>query len=168
MVYPLGRMGKGFSMKSTYRLLALALLIICTCSLGTAGAQDSTGVRTLLDKKQWIFRAQMAHPMSGQAQQLTTNYDLAVRNDSLLVYLPYFGRSYVPVIGGDGGIKFNTDLFTYKVKSRKKGGYEITLKPKNNRDVRELFLTLSDNGYGTLQVMSANRQPISFTGYLVR
>jgi hypothetical protein len=155
-------------MKARYHLRLAALLLAGLFALGQVHAQDSTSIRSLLEKKQWLFRAQTAHPMSGQMQQLTTNYDLAVRGDSLLVYLPYFGRSYVPMIGGEGGIKLNTRDFSYKIRNRKKGGYEVTLKPKANREWRELFLTISDNGYGTLQVMSNNRQPISFSGYIMK
>lgn len=155
-------------MKNRALIPFLLFFIPVLMMAGLARAQDSSRVASLLESRQWVFRAQMAHPMSGQAQQLTSNYDLTVRGDSLVAFLPYFGRSFVPVIGGEGGIKLNTNDFAYKVKTRKKGGYEVSIRPKSNRQAREFFLTVSDNGYGNLQVMSNNRQPISFSGYLVK
>lgn len=46
--------------------------------------------------------------------------------------------------------------------------YNITIVPKDLSKIEErgikLFLSLGNNGYGTLQVSFANRQPISFYG----
>ena len=155
-------------MKTRRFLIPFLLILFTLVGAGRSHAQDSTGIGALLESRHWTFRAQMAHPMSGQARQLTSNYDLSLRGDSLISFLPYFGRSYVPVIGGEGGIKLNTTEFSHKWKKRKKGGYEVSIRPKSNREVREFFLTVSENGYGTLQVMSNNRQPISFSGYLMK
>ena len=40
------------------------------------------------------------------------------------------------------------------------------MKPKNDNDVRELYLTAFTNGNASLQVTSNNRQNISFNGYI--
>ena len=40
----------------------------------------------------------------------------------------------------------------------------IEIKPKDARDIQQLNLNLSRNGYGTLHINSQNRQSISFTG----
>jgi hypothetical protein len=52
------------------------------------------------------------------------------------------------------------------VKATKKGGWEIVLKPKDVRDVREYFLSVSEKGYANLRVTSNNRQPISYSGVI--
>jgi hypothetical protein len=125
-------------------------------------------IKNCIDSQQYIFRAQQAIPMSGQTRNLTTEYDMQVTPDSITTFLPYFGRAYnAPLNPTDGGgIKIKTKNFDYAVKVRKNGGWEITIKPKETQDVQQMYLTVSVNGYATLQITSVNRQPISFYGYI--
>ena len=124
-------------------------------------------VKNLVDSGEFIFHAQTAMPSSGPTKQLTSEYDVRVSKNSIQSHLPYFGRAYsAPYGSGDGGFNFTSKQFSYLSKTRKKGGWEISIKPKDVADVREFVVTVSENGYGTLQAMSNNRQPISFTGYV--
>jgi hypothetical protein len=82
-------------------------------------------------------------------------------------YLPFFGRAYsLPYNSTDGGFNFTSTKFDYTSTPGKKGGWEIKIKPKDVQDFREFTLSISENGYGTLQALSNNRQTISFTGYV--
>jgi hypothetical protein len=99
--------------------------------------------------------------------QLTSDYSLTVRKDSVISYLPYFGRAYTAPIGKtSGGIEFTSTDFVYTSKQNKKGGWQIEIKPNDETDVRQMLLTVSKNGYGSLSVTSNNRQAISFNGYI--
>ena len=131
-------------------------------------AQDKTSeVKNMVDSRQFIFHAQSALPMSGGRKQLTSEYYLKVFKDSAISELPYFGRAYSASYGAtEGGFHFTTTKFDYSSTPGKKGGWEISIKPKDVRDVREFSLSISDSGYGTLQAFSNNRQPISFNGYI--
>ena len=131
-------------------------------------AQDKASeVKTMVDSRQFTFRAQTALPMSGRSKQLTSEYYLKVFKDSAISELPYFGRAYSASYGAtEGGFHFTTTKFDYSSTPGKKGGWEISIKPKDVRDFREFSLSISDNGYGTLQAFSSNRQPISFHGYI--
>ena len=119
------------------------------------------------EKKEFVFKAQSATPMSGMTRQLTTDYDVRFLGDSVISYLPYFGRAYSAGYGEGGGIDFTSTKFEYKVIERKKGGWAVSIKPKDVRDVQTMNFSISENGYATLQVNSNNRQPISFYGYIV-
>jgi hypothetical protein len=100
-------------------------------------------------------------------RQTLNEYDLRIFGDSLISYLPYFGRAYTaPLPGERGGYNFTSSTFDYLIKDKRKGGWEITIKPKDVTDFREFFLVISENGYGTLRAMSNNRQPISYYGYI--
>lgn len=104
-------------------------------------------------------------PATGGARQLTSEYDLTVNSDSVIAYLPYFGRAYSATPGRtNDGINFTSTKFTYNITEGKKGGWMIEIKPKDAGDVQQLNLNLSKNGYGTLLVNNQNRQSISFTG----
>ncbi len=107
-------------------------------------------------------------PQRGGGKQLTSEYDLRVTPDSVISFLPYFGRAYfdVPYGGGDGGLKFTSTRFTYEVKEKKKGGWEISIVPSDVKNLSRLLLYISPDGYASLSVNSINRDFITFDGYL--
>jgi hypothetical protein len=128
---------------------------------------DQSVVKTSVESKQFIFHAQTAMPTSGRSRQLTTEYDLRILPDSLVSNLPFYGKAYsVPYGSSEGGFQFTSTKFEYTATPGKKRGWDITIKPKDVTDFREFSLSLSDDGYGTLQAFSNNRQPISFRGYI--
>jgi hypothetical protein len=131
-------------------------------------AQESKEItlQKAIQSKHYIFKAQSALPMRGGMRQLTSEYDLKVEGDTLTAYLPYFGRAYIaPIDPGKGGIQFTSGENNYNSRI-KKNSWEITILPKNIQEVRQLFLTIAPNGNARLQVISNNRDPISFNGYV--
>lgn len=151
-------------------LLVLAFLSFSLLPLGLkAQEKDKNVLKEMVETRRFVFKAQTAYPLSGQMRQLTSDYDLRFAGDSLISFLPYFGRAYsAPINTQEGGIKFTSTDYEYKATSGKKGGWQITIKPKDIRDVRQLNLTISAKGYASLQVSSNDRQSISFNGYVVK
>lgn len=157
-------------MKAAYKLtwLVLGVLITATACVSSSSAQDKdSAIKAMVDAKRYVFIAQNATPMGGRLVQLTSDYDLKIRPDSVISYLPYYGRSYsAPLDPSQSGIQFTSTDFEYTQKPRKKGGWDILIKPKDVRDPRQLSLTVSESGNATLQVVSNDRQAISFSGYI--
>jgi len=146
----------------------ICLLMALACSLHTF-AQDKKQerIKAAIDARSYVFKAQTVLPMGGRSRQLTTEYDVKVAEDSVLVYLPYFGRAYTaPMDPTKGGFRFKSKDFEYTIDNKRRGGWHIVIRPKDADDARQLALTISEDGYGTLQVISNNRQPISFNGYV--
>ena len=147
------------------------LLIVLFAVLGSAFVQaqnlDKSVVQNFIKSKEFVFKAQTVLPITGMSRQLTSDYDVRFLGDSIVAYLPYFGRAYSAGYGEGGGIDFTSTKFDYKATQRRKGGWDISIKPKDAKDVQQMNLTVSENGYATLQVTSNNRQPISFNGYIV-
>jgi len=137
-----------------------------TATLSHAQNVDRSTIQRFINGKTFVFRAQTVMPMTGSARTLTSDYEIKLVGDSLICNLPYFGRAYSAGYGEGGGLNFTSTKFEYKAKQRKKGGWDITIDPKDANDVRELNFTVSEKGYANLQVLSNNRQPISFTGYV--
>jgi len=137
-------------------------------SPNNASKDDKTiEIENLIRAKQFVFVAQSATPLSGRFINLTSVYDVRVSNDTILSELPYFGRAFVaPMNPSEGPLNFTSTKFSYSSNARKKGGWDITIKPQDTRDVRQLFLSVSEKGYASLQVTSNNRQPINFSGYV--
>lgn len=128
---------------------------------------DKSVVQNFIKTKEFVFKAQTVLPMTGMSRQLTSEYDVRFLGDSVVAYLPYFGRAYSAGYGEGGAIDFTSTKFEYKVKERKKGGWDISIKPQDAKDVQALNFTVSENGYATLQVTSNNRQSISYNGYVM-
>ena len=147
------------------KILIIALAMFS--ANGVVAQPDKATMKSIVESRHFTFHAQTALPTSGRSRTLTGDYSLRVFSDSLVSELPYYGRAYsVPYGSGDGGFNFTSTKFEYAAVPGKKKGWDINIKLKDVTDFREFSLSLSDNGYGTLQALSNNRQPISFTGYI--
>jgi hypothetical protein len=147
--------------------LFTCFIVLFSTSTVLAQSLDKATVQNAINTQKFVFKAQTMLPMTGTSRYLTGEYEVRLLGDSVISYLPYFGRAYSLTYGESGGIDFTSTKFDYKVNQRKKGGWIITIKPRDARDIQELNFTVSENGYTNLQVTSNNKQPISFTGYIV-
>ena len=156
-------------------------------------AEKIAELKRLITSKSYVFQARMAMPMASNASvqvsgalmpnmgnvindssvPLTSSYDLKLSNDTLTAYLPYFGVAYSAPAPGttEGGVKFTSTKFDYKVTEKKNGTFEIffkplDLQPRAPSDVQRMTLSVSEGGYASLQITLLNRQPITFTGSL--
>ncbi|HKO82476.1 MAG TPA: DUF4251 domain-containing protein [Chitinophagaceae bacterium] len=146
--------------------MAIALLLSVT-AITQAQEKDAAATEQLVESKNYVFKAESVNPPRGRFRQLTSEYDLVVTGDTVIAYLPYFGRAYTaPINPSEGGIKFTSSDFEYKVEKKKKRSWEVFIRPKDSRDVQELYLTIFDNSRATLRVNSVNRESISFNGYI--
>lgn len=126
---------------------------------------ETTG--ELVANKSFIFLVTTVLPTGGAARQLTSYYDIKITKDTLISNLPYFGRAYSAPIGTtDGGINFTSAKFEYTISDRKKGGWDILIKLKDQDDFKQMSFTVFDNGSASLNINSNNRDPISFNGYI--
>ncbi len=151
----------------------------------TYAQTDKAIMANMTAAKQFTFMATSATPMNtqdiskimgkmqGGTQSSLINlsgdgYELKVTPDSIIAYLPYYGRSYsAPVNPSDGGIKFISKKFDYKSSKGKKGNWNIDLDIKDASESYRLNLNISENGYGSLSVNSNNKQSISYQGYII-
>ena len=142
------------------------LTIICLHSKAQSGTDQQKHLKILIDSKKYGFNAQSATAKKGRTVQLTSGYGLKLNNDSLHVDLPYYGRAYTtsyPASRDDTGIQFNSHDFSYLADTTKKGGWEITIKPKGAK-VSVIYLSISSTGYCTVRISSSDRDPISYYG----
>ncbi len=154
---------------------AIVIILLALSSVKTNFAQETSEnkngkkseIQNLVNSRNYVFVAQSAFPMGGRSINLTTPYDVRVSDDTVASDLPYFGRAFAaPLNPAEGGIRFTSIDFNYHVKDGKKGTWDVTISPKDSKDVRQMLLNISESGYGTLQVISTNRQQISYRGYL--
>jgi len=160
-------------LKKTFPIFIPALLCLCIANAQTKPsgkdkqAAKEARIKNWVESQTYVFKARTAMPMAGSTRQLTTDYDVKVSTTAVISYLPYFGRAYAPPSNmTGGGIQFNSKDFSYKATPKKKGGWDIQIKPKDVQDVQQMNLSISTDGYASLQVSSTNRQPISFNGII--
>jgi len=147
---------------------------------------DKATTIKILEARNYVFVANSASPLNatdinnvmrrmpgytgGAGNIILTgaNYDLSVTADSVVAYLPYYGRSFTPKMGGidEGGIKFKSKKFSYKSTPRKKGGWIITIATKDVKDNYSITLVATEKGYASLTVTNNTQQPITFNGVL--
>jgi hypothetical protein len=148
------------------RILTPVLACISLYSTAqTSEGQKNQDISSIVQSRNFIFLAQSATTMKGKTIQLSYGYDLKVIKDSIMVYLPYYGRAYNTAYSSstDLGLQFNSHDFMYKADSTKKGSWEISIKPRGVK-VSSIFLTVTSSGYCTVRINSSDRDPISFYG----
>jgi hypothetical protein len=164
-------------MKTLIKLFFVAVILSGSITITNAQATrkekqaaKAAKIKDLLDSRNYVFNATYIIPQRGNSRSTNYGYDLVVSKDTVTAYLPYFGRvTLAPVDPSDGGVKFTSTNFDYTAKQAKNGSYNITITPKDagtqvSKDVRYLRLNVSTSGYASLQVISNNREPISYNG----
>lgn len=161
-------------------LLLISMILAfssCASQKSATGTQQDYGA--LIESRRFTFTAQTViptedsrfnprfmFPNGNNLYQLSSGYDIKVTPDSVTAYLPFFGRSFTaPIDPTKGGIQFTSTDFEYK-QSVKKKNYQITITPKDVREVRSVLLTITPSGYAYVQVLSMNKTPISFNGII--
>ena len=151
-----------------YVLLGLTVLLSGSLYAQKKDDLKKAAIEKMVTDHNYKFVAEQVLPTGAAPnRQLTADYDLKVSPDTIISYLPFFGRAYTaPMDPTKGGIQFTSVKFDYKATTRKKGGWDILIKPQDTQEASQLQLYISDAGYASLQVIGNNRQPISFTGYV--
>ena len=161
-------------------LIAAALFTAVQASAQT----DKETTIKLVENKNLVFNATQAYPMNsadinkvlsqmpgansgGMISLSGSRYELTIAKDTVVAYLPYFGRAFTPSMNpNESGIKFTSTKYSYATEKKKKGNWVITIKPEDNRDIQTLTLNVTQSGYASLVVTSNNKQSITFNGYL--
>ena len=149
------------------KLGCTGLFLFCLTGNLEAQLKDST-LKNSIESRRFVFYVQTVMPMKGGSRHVTSGYELKVSPDTIVSYLPYYGRAYSAGYGGSdaGGYDFTSKKFNYSAKPGKKGGWEINIKPTDVQNGPEFDLSVSSDGYATLRANSSSRQPISYRGYI--
>jgi hypothetical protein len=150
---------------------SIAYLILCIFStqaqdtVQNKKAAKASLIQKQIENKDFTFVAKWANPMRTAPRQLTDYYELKINSDSIITFLPYFGRAYTaPLDPTNISINLSSTILEYTVTKRKKHEWDIVIKPNNQTDVESFLLSVFDNGSAYLSVTSTNREPISFNG----
>lgn len=117
--------------------------------------------------KIYVFSAVTALPQRGNNVQLSPGFVLKITPDSLICYLPYYGRAYQASYGDNANaMNFTSVKFRTHESRTKKGVQTLTFSLEDNREVRTLYVTILGDGYASVSASFNQRQPISYRGQI--
>ena len=163
-------------MKGIKILSAAIVFIACITILGCSNSRrikvepplDSTAVKNMIDSQNFIFIPRSVNPMNSRRRDLPPDYELSVSKDSLISYLPYFGRGYIaPVSPSDVDFDFKSKNFTYTSTPARRG-WNVSIKVKDQTYFREMYLRIFENASASLTISGIDRSSISYEGYIAR
>ena len=146
--------------------LALVMLSGCATSEERAAraAEQAAKVKTALTERNYKISIDRMYPMKVSSKSVSYGYSVEVRNDSLISYLPYFGRAYNVPYGGGKGLNFSERIGSYEEALMKNGKHHIEIGVTNEEDTYLYTIDVFDNGNSTIAVQSRQREPISYAG----
>ena len=147
------------------KLSTIILFCLSFVSFAMAQQTDPEKIQEAIDSETFVFEARQATGMRWRMLQLDPGYTLNVSPGKVVGDLPFFGRSYQSTPGStDGGLKFEFSEFDFLVKPRKKGGWDITIEPTEQNDIRSCFLTSQKSGKVSRRITSNSKEEMSYSG----
>lgn len=148
----------------------LFVFIVSGCSPSKHAATvaaSNEAIAQAIAADNWIFSANQVLPQRGRSRTISGGYEVVCSKDTMMFYLPYFGRAYTATIGETTSpLDFKTTDFRFIKTKDDKGRWSITVVPKDYREVQSCDFTLYDNGTAQLNVQMTNRSAISFSGFV--
>lgn len=149
-------------------LFASALILWSSCATSEEKAAQmaelSANVTNALNSRDYKIAIDRMYPMRGSSRHVSFGYSVEVRNDTLISYLPYFGRSYNVPYGGGKGLNFSALIGSYQEFMKKNGQRHIEIGVTNDEDTYFYTIEVFNNGSSSIEVRARQRERISYTG----
>lgn len=160
-------------MKTYIKITIVSLTIIASVLLVSCKPKEMSAstlakierITATVEAGKYKFVPRSANPTGYGTINLDPTYFLKVSNDTLQVYLPYFGRSYTaPIDVTKIGFDFTSTDFNYSISS-KKDTWDISIKPNDVRNKQiQIYMTIGNTGYTSVRIQDSDRQGISYYG----
>ena len=101
-------------------------------------------------------------PHTGSVRQVS-QYSVQVQDNVITSYLPYFGQARKASFSGGNALDFKTEMSAYVV-TPIEDGYRIRIQANTKEDRFIYTFNIYNEGSVTLDVLSDNRDPITYMG----
>ena len=151
-------------------LFASAVILWSNCATSEEKAAQmaelSAKVTNALNNRDFKIAIDRMYPMRGSSKHVSFGYSVEVRNDTLISYLPYFGRAYNVPYGGGKGLNFSAPIGSYQEFMKRNGQRHIEIGVANDEDTYFYTIEVFDNGSSSVDVRARQRERISYSGNL--
>ncbi len=155
-------------------VVAVVLLSVVMASCSTSGravgaSQPSAAaaeMREALESRSYVIDVETASPQRGGLIPLTGMYELKVDGDSVISYLPYFGRAYRSTFRTGSPLDFTGQATGYRQVQTRKKTTLIDFDTKNADESLHYRIEVFDGGRASISVTGIYRERISFEGTL--
>lgn len=137
------------------------LMVILSLHGISASAQEEN----VADTCHFKVNVSQMMPVSYPSRTLSYGFSLELRNDSALVYLPYMGRVYQPVLNDDG-LRFALPVKDFKSRTMRKGVQRVEFAVRKVPVTYKFTVTLYGNEKADIMLTPSNAQSISYFGDL--
>ncbi|MBR4366774.1 MAG: DUF4251 domain-containing protein [Bacteroidaceae bacterium] len=143
-------------------------MAFCGCATveekAARAAEQAAKVNKALKERKYKIDVERMYSMRGGSKTLSYGYSVEVRNDSLISYLPYFGRAYSVPYGGGKGLTFSERIGSYQEYQKGNGLRHIEISLRNDEDTYLYTIEVYENGSSSISVQSRQRENISYSG----
>ncbi len=169
-------------MKNTV-LMSVMFLLTFLFSCTSQTYVDEKSLDQFINSNEFTFMAKRANPTNfdvinvmnsmpnnNSARMLNLDYGYSVLKDKeLTVNLPYFGRLFNPSYDtSKNSYNFTSKDFTISKVQNKKGNWVYTISPKDQNNIKVIYLEIFKNGAAFVSIDSSDRQAISYDGYIMK
>lgn len=150
-------------------LMSIALAACSTLSSAEKAereAKHAQAVEKALSDRHYTVNVSVAIPRRGNVVHVSSDYSLQVKGDTLISYLPYFGRAYSLPYGGGKALNFTAPIKEYQSEMGCKGNTKVEIIVDNEEDIFTYRLDIFPDGNTSIDVSSRNRESISYSGQL--
>ena len=148
-------------------MLTAILLVGCATQQQRAEqkARTQAAVREAVTKRHWHIDVTTMNTMRYGSRTVTPDFFLELHGDTLRSYLPYLGQVHqAPMLSPSQGLNFEVPLLNYQESRPKSYLSLMEMDVKTQEDSYHYRVELYDTGLAYIQVLSQNRDLISFDG----
>lgn len=159
-------------MKQLLGFITIVLgLMACTTSKTSEqkraeAEQTMRQIMDSLDNQTFALELNYVIPRKMTPRYLMPTYSIRVKGDSVFSYLPYFGVAYRSDMSNSysSPLEFENKMTEYNYGYGKRGSMRVSFKTVRKLEQLIYQIEIFDNGKATLDVLSTDRESITFTG----
>lgn len=145
----------------------ILLLLMGSCATNKELREQQQQLRSKyvvesVTNKHFTLNISQMYPMQGASKVVTSDFFLQLKGDTLVSYLPYFGRAYAIPYGGGKGLSFTDKVRDYQSERKKEDKMNISFTIVNDEDTYLYYIDIYDNGKANIRVIPRERDRISY------
>lgn len=156
-------------MKRILLISAAALVMLTSCMTSAERAQQQAyrqaQVEQAVNSGRLTISIRSMHTQRYGTRQVTPDFHLTLRGDTVESYLPYFGQAWTAGYGSQAqGLNFTTRMLDVRRTRQKHGVSRVEFYAKSQEDVYYYAVDIYPTGHATIFVRARERDNISFDG----